>query len=322
MKQPAPLRILFAGTPDFAAEPLRALITAGYSPVAVFTQPDRPAGRGRQMQASPVKQAALEAGIEVFQPVNLKDGTTHDMIRGLEPDLMIVVAYGVILPAAVLEIPVHGCWNIHASLLPRWRGAAPIQRAIEAGDAESGVCIMQMDEGLDTGPVLHTVRLPLDDDETGGSLHDKLAASGAGALLECVRRLADGSPPVAVPQPDEGACYAHKLHKSEARINWKDTAVEIERRIRAFNPWPVAWCQVGGDRTRVWSAAVAGDASGHAPGTILSADKTGIDVATGNGVLRLLELQRPGKRRMPVADYLNAGRLPDFLPSPPEGATP
>ena len=186
MNQPKPLRILFAGPPGFAAEPLRALIDAGFSPKAVFTQPDRPAGRGRQMQASPVKQVALEAGIEVFQPANLKDEITHTAIRNLEPDLMIVVAYGVILPAAVLEIPAHGCWNIHASLLPRWRGAAPIQRAIEAGDAESGVCIMQMDEGLDTGPVLHTIRLPLSENETGGSLHDKLAAAGAQALLECL----------------------------------------------------------------------------------------------------------------------------------------
>lgn len=322
MNQPENLRILFAGTPEFAAAPLRALIEAGYSPAAVFTQPDRPAGRGRQLQASPVKQAALEAGIEVYQPANLKDEATHSTIRALEPDLMIVVAYGVILPAAVLRIPAHGCWNIHASLLPRWRGAAPIQRAIEAGDEESGVCIMQMDEGLDTGPVLHTVRLPLAKDETGGSLHDKLAIAGAGALLECVRSLADGTAPAAVPQQAAGACYAHKLKKSEARIDWNDPAVEIERKIRAFNPWPVSWCQVDGERTRVWSAEVLEQETNVTPGTIITADRAGIDVATGNRVLRLLELQRPGKRRTTVSDYLNAGQLPGFLPSPAEGDTP
>ena len=319
MNQPKPLRILFAGTPGFAAEPLRALIDAGFSPKAVFTQPDRPAGRGRQMQASPVKQVALEAGIEVFQPANLKDEITHTAIRNLEPDLMIVVAYGVILPAAVLEIPAHGCWNIHASLLPRWRGAAPIQRAIEAGDAESGVCIMQMDEGLYTGPVLHTIRLPLSEYETGGSLHDKLAAAGAQALLECLRRLADDAPPPAVPQPSEGACYAHKLQKSEARIDWNDPAEEIERKVRAFDPWPVSWCQMGKDRTRIWSAKALEQETSAPPGTIIAAEKTGIDVATGSRVLRLLELQRPGKRRTKVSDYLNAGQPPDFLPSPATG---
>lgn len=315
MTQPQP-RILFAGTPEFAAVPLRALLENGFQPVAVFTQPDRPAGRGRKLQASPVKQVATEAGIRVHQPPHLKDPETHALLHNLAPDLLVVVAYGVLLPAAVLEIPVHGCWNIHASLLPRWRGAAPIQRAIEAGDPESGVCIMQMDEGLDTGPVMYTVRLPLSDDETGGSLHDKLAEAGAMALLECVRALADGLPPRASPQASAGACYAHKLQKSEARIDWSDSAVAIERKVRAFDPWPVSWCQVGKDRTRIWSAEVLQQEASAMPGTIISADRDGIDVATGHQVLRLLELQRPGKRRMTVSDYLNAGDLPGFLPSP------
>lgn len=322
MNQPEKLRILFAGTPEFAARPLRALIEAGFSPVAVFTQPDRPAGRGRQLQASPVKQAALDAGIEVHQPASLRDADTHSLIRDLEPDLMIVVAYGVILPSAVLGIPVHGCWNIHASLLPRWRGAAPIQRAIEAGDTESGVCIMQMDEGLDTGPVLHSVRLPLSDGETGGSLHDKLAEAGAGALLECVRNLAQGAAPIAEPQSEDGACYAHKLQKSEARIDWNERALDLERKIRAFNPWPVSWCQAGMERTRVWSAELLEQETDAKPGTVLAAAKAGIDVATGDQVLRLLELQRPGKRRMTVSDYLNAGQPPEFLPSPAKSDTP
>lgn len=310
------LRILFAGTPEFAAVPLQAMLREEIRPIAVYTQPDRPAGRGRQVQASPVKQAAQSAGIEVYQPVGLKDPEDQRQLRALRPDLMIVVAYGVILPRAVLDIPRHGCWNIHASLLPRWRGAAPIQRAIEAGDRDSGVCIMQMEEGLDTGPVLHRVSLPLAPDETGGSLHDKLAAAGAGALLDCVRRLAAGEKLQAQPQAESGATYARKLQKSEAQIDWRDPARDIERRIRAFNPWPVAWCMIGTERTRVWAAQVIAGDNGSPPGTVLAAGKEGIDVATGHQVLRLLELQRPGKRRTPAADYLNAGLPPDTLPSP------
>ena len=293
--------------------PLRALVEAGYPPAAVFTQPDRPAGRGRKLQASPVKQAALDAGIEVFQPATLKTPESQAHLRALEPDLVIVVAYGLILPRAVLDIPVHGCWNIHASLLPRWRGAAPIQRAIEAGDTESGVCIMQMDEGLDTGPVLKTVQLTLGAEETGGSLHDRLAQAGAGAITDCVRALSAGTPPPAVAQGDEGAVYARKLDKAEARIDWNTPAVELERKIRAFNPWPVAWCMAGADRTRVWMAKSLPAEAGDPPGTVVYAGREGIDVATGDGVLRLLELQRPGKRRMAVADYLNAGAPADSL---------
>jgi methionyl-tRNA formyltransferase len=312
--------IVFAGTPEFAVPPLTALIEAGFVPALVLTQPDRPAGRGRQLAPSPVKQAARGAGIDVFQPTTLRSAEAQDRLRERRPDLMIVVAYGLLLPRAVLDIPAHGCWNIHASLLPRWRGAAPIQRAIEAGDSETGVCIMQMDEGLDTGPVLRTVRVPLDGSETGGSLHDRLAGAGATALLDCVRQLAAGAPPRAEPQADAGACYARKLDKREARIDWRDDARLIERRVRAFDPWPVAWCMIGDERTRIWSATVLDTDHGRAPGTVVASGVDGIDVATGDGVLRIRELQRPGKRRMNAADYLNAGRLPAFLDAPEQDA--
>jgi methionyl-tRNA formyltransferase len=208
---------------------------------------------------------------------------------------------------------VFGCWNIHASLLPRWRGAAPIQRAIEAGDQETGVSIMQMDAGLDTGPVIHRQRITLDGSETGGSLHDRLATLGAEALLVCLRRLAAGELPAATAQPQSGVSYAPKLLKSEAEIDWSEPANLLERRIRAFNPWPVAWCMIGSERTRIWRATALPQAALRPPGTVLAADRDGINVATGSGVLRLLELQPPGKRRMSSADYLNARRLPDQL---------
>jgi methionyl-tRNA formyltransferase len=311
MMEPGSPRIVFAGTPDFAVPPLRALVDAGFKPVAVLTQPDRPAGRGRRMQPSPVKQAAESARIEVLQPQTLRSAGSQEELRALAPDLMVVVAYGLILPAEVLAIPVHGCWNIHASLLPRWRGAAPIQRAIEAGDPESGVCIMQMEEGLDTGPVMKTVRVPLAADETGGSLHDRLASAGADALIDCVGALATGAPPLPKAQAEAGATYARKLDKSEARIDWSRPARVLERSIRAFNPWPVAWCMADGERTRVWMAAEVSTPTDAVPGTVLTGHHEGIDVATGEGVLRLLELQRPGKRRTSAADYLNAGSPPD-----------
>ena len=313
MTHPGGLRIIFAGTPEFAVPPLRRLTENGFSPVAVLTQPDRPAGRGRRLQASPVKQAAQAEGLPVLQPESLRKPESLELIKELRPDLMIVVAYGLILPGSVLEIPAHGCWNIHASLLPRWRGAAPIQRTIEAGDRESGICIMQMDEGLDTGPVIQRVRIPLDGTETGGLLHDRLARAGADALLDCVRRLAEGGEVAAIPQAEKGSSYARKLEKSEAQIQWREPADVLERRIRAFNPWPVAWCMIGDERTRIWSASYLDQDPGRDPGTVLSAGPEGIDVATGGGVLRLLELQRPGKRRMSASDYLNARRLPETL---------
>lgn len=309
------LRLLFAGTPDFAAIPLRALLQAGYRPLAVLSQPDRPAGRGRKLQASPVKTLALEAGIDVLQPSSLRDETAQRQLTELRPQLMIVVAYGLILPRSVLDLPEYGCWNIHASLLPRWRGAAPIQRAIEAGDDQTGVCIMQMDEGLDTGPVLKCAALPLDGSETAGQLHDRLAALGAGALLNCLDRLESGDPLPAVAQAHEGVTYAAKLDKAEARVDWNQPAVVLERRVRAFNPWPVAWCDIGGERTRIWNSRVVDSAPGARPGDVLAASARGITVATSDRGLQLLELQPAGKNRMSAADFLNARTMPSSLAS-------
>lgn len=298
---------------------LEGLLAAGDRPVAVYTQPDRPAGRGRKLAASPVKRVAESAGLTVEQPVTLRDEAQIRRLRAFEPDLLVVVAYGLILPPQVLEVPRLGCWNIHASLLPRWRGAAPIQRAIEAGDTETGVCIMQMDEGLDTGPVLNCNKLPIAPEETGGSLHDLLANAGAHALLHCLELLKAGNPPTPQPQSKDGVSYAKKLEKDEAEINWNATAEVLERRIRAFDPWPVAWCDIGGERTRIWKAEVTGQRCIARPGDVLEAGPEGISVATGDGVLRLLELQRPGGRPITAQDYLNARPvIPRNLAEPAE----
>ncbi len=309
---PAP-RIVFAGTPDFAVPPLQRLIEEGFSPTAALTQPDRPAGRGRQPQPSPVKQAAAAAEIPVHQPATLRDPSGFDWLSEVPPALMVVLASGLILPPAWLAVPRSRCWNIHASLLPRWRGAAPIQRAIEAGDASTGVCIMQMDAGLDTGDVLLRRETPIRPDDTGGSLHDRLSELGADLLLEAVRALSRGHPPPPVPQAGSGATYAAKLDKNEARIDWNHDAAILARRVRAFDPWPVAWCDIGGERTRIWAARAEPGAGGSQPGTVLDSDASGIRVATGRGVLVLERLQRPGGRPVSAADYLNARALPPSL---------
>lgn len=301
------MKIVFAGTPEFAVPALRAAAQGG-DVVAVYTQPDRPAGRGRGLQASPVKQVAQELGFPVLQPETLRDEAAQAQLRELAPDLMVVVAYGLILPRKVLKIPAHGCWNVHASLLPRWRGAAPIQRAIEAGDAQTGVDLMQMEAGLDTGPVLLQRRTAIGDGETGGQLHDRLSALGAEALAEGLALLREGRLPAAQAQPEEGVTYAHKLDKAEAKLDWSQPAAALARKVRAFNPWPVAEAQVAGERLRIHEAVALPSVSVSEHGRIIAADKRGIDVACGEGALRLLRVQREGGKPVSAADYLNARR--------------
>jgi len=303
------LRIVFAGTPDFSVPPLQALLDSPHEVVAVYTQPDRPAGRGRKLMASPVKQVAEAAGIPVCQPRTLKDETAIAELAGYTPDLMVVVAYGLLLPQAVLDIPRLGCVNIHASLLPRWRGAAPIQRAVQAGDERTGVAIMRMEAGLDTGPVYLARETVIGERETGGQLHDRLSTLGAEALMAALPGIADGSLP-AVSQDADEATYAHKLEKKEGRIDWSLDAAAIDRQIRAFNPWPVAFTTLGGETLRIWDAApLSGTQSSGVPGSVITASKAGVDVATGGGILRLLAVQPAGKRQMAVAEFLNARQL-------------
>ena len=301
------MKIVFAGTPEFAVASLRAA-ARHHEVVAVYTQPDRPAGRGRGLAPSPVKLEAIARGIPVFQPESLKTPEAQQQLRDLQPDLMVVVAYGLILPKAVLAIPTHGCWNVHASLLPRWRGAAPIQRAIQAGDRDTGVCLMQMEAGLDTGPVLLQQQLAIGANETGGQLHDRLAALGAQVLSDGLGLLRAGIKPIAQPQPEAGVTYAHKLDKAEARLDWAQDAQALERTVRAFNPWPIAEAQLAGERVRIHGAVALADNQGRAPGTLLAAGRDGIDIACGQGALRVRVLQREGGKAITAADYLNARR--------------
>ena len=299
------MRIVFAGTPEFAAQHLQALLDAGRQIVAVYTQPDRPAGRGQKMMPSPVKQLALQHGIAVYQPQTLRDTAAQAELAALTPDLMVVVAYGLILPQVVLDTPRLGCINSHASLLPRWRGAAPIQRAIEAGDASSGVTVMQMEAGLDTGPMLLKVTTTITAEDTGGSLHDRLATLGSQAVVEAVTKLAAGELRGEV-QDDSLATYAHKLNKDEARLDWSRPAVEMERLVRAFNPWPICHSTLNGEALKV-HAAQLGEGQG-APGSVLAADKSGLTVACGEGALRLTRLQLPGGKPLSFADLYNSRR--------------
>jgi methionyl-tRNA formyltransferase len=302
----APLRLVFAGTPEFSVPCLEACRASGAEVVAVYTQPDRPAGRGRKLTPSPVKQAALAAGLPVEQPETLKTLEARQRLAAYRPDLMVVVAYGLILPRKVLATPHLGCWNVHASLLPRWRGAAPIQRAILAGDAESGVDLMQMEAGLDTGPVLLERRTAITRQDTGGSLHDRLSQLGAELLTEGLARVLAGHSLPARAQSEDGVQYAHKLDKAEARLDFHRDALALERQVRAFDPWPVAEAEIAGEPLRIWAAHALEQTHQATPGSLLGATREGIDIACGEGVLRVTALQRAGGKRIGAADFLNA----------------
>ena len=298
------LRVAFAGTPEFAAVALDALLSSNHTVVGVLTQPDRPAGRGRKLNASAVKLRALDAGVPVQQPLSLRNEQALADLRALEADVLVVAAYGLMLPQAVLDAPALGCLNIHGSLLPRWRGAAPIHRAVLAGDEKTGVCIMQMDAGLDTGAVLLEKTLDIDPDETAAELHDRLATLGAMALLEALPGVCDGSLQ-SMAQPDCGVTYAEKLSKSEAKLDFNTSGIELHRRIRAFNPWPVAEGQLCGERVRIWKSRKVCDAGPYdsAPGTIVSTTADALRVRTGDGMIDLLTLQWPGKKAQDAAAF-------------------
>jgi methionyl-tRNA formyltransferase len=299
------LRIVYAGTPEFAVPALQALLTSGHQVVAVYTQPDRPAGRGRILTASPVKQYALSHHVAVEQPVNFRDPETVNRFRGYQADVMVVAAYGLILPQMVLDIPRYGCINIHASLLPRWRGAAPIQRAILAGDTQSGVTLMRMEAGLDTGAMLKISTIDIDEHESAAQLQDRLAAISAPMLLQLLEDLPASLQQAAV-QPEAGVTYAKKILKEEAHIDWHHSAIHIDRLIRAFNPWPVAETLLNGQQLRIWQAQVNDQPANATPGTVVNADANGIQVACADRILNVTRLQQAGRKAMSAAEFIRA----------------
>jgi len=303
------LRLGFAGTPEFAVPALDALRTSRHTIEAVFTQPDRPAGRGQALQAGAVKRRALELGLHVHQPQSFKSAEADTLLRELKLDGLVVVAYGQILPPSILALPALGCFNIHASLLPRWRGAAPIQRALLAGDTTTGVTIMRMEAGLDTGPMLATRTLEIAPRETAGSLHDRLAMLGAALICEALDAVAAGDAE-GRPQPHQGVTYAEKINKAEALIDWTEAAGAIDRRVRAFNPWPIAETRLNGAQLRIWEAELLGsEGMAPPPGTVLATSTAGIDVACGRGALRLTRLQLAGRKPLAAAEFINAQPL-------------
>ena len=305
-----PLKIVYAGTPDFAVPALQALIQSKHQVIAVYTQPDRPSGRGRKIQFGPVKQVAVDAGIAVEQPNSLKDEDAQEVLANYQADVMVVAAYGLILPQRVLDLPTYGCLNIHGSLLPRWRGAAPIHRAIQAGDKETGVTIMQMAAGLDTGDMLLKVPSPITAEDTGQTIHDKLASDGADALLKVLEFVAADALTPEV-QDESLTCYAHKLEKSEAEIDWSQSAQQIDQTIRAFNPWPVAFTTFNGKPLRIFMSKVENEQLTEPSGTVINESPEGISVVTGEGVVSFSRLQLPGKKAMDVKDFLNGRSLLD-----------
>ncbi|MEH6470414.1 MAG: methionyl-tRNA formyltransferase [Halopseudomonas sp.] len=305
--QNPPLRIVFAGTPEFAAANLEALINSRHQVVAVYTPPDKSGKKGKKLIPSPVKQLAQQTGITVCQPLSLKSDDEQQMLARFDADLMVVVAYGQLLPKVVLETPKLGCINVHASLLPRWRGAAPIERAIMAGDQQTGVTIMQMDEGLDTGDMLYIQSCPIYEHDTAGTLGERLMGLGSTALLETIEQLAGGK---AIPtsQNDKNANYAHKLEKEESELDWRHSAEQLCRKIRGLNPSRVAFSRLNDERIRIWEAEVEDGNSDQSPGSLINADNRGLAVATGNGILRLTRLQIPGKTKQPVKTLLNGNQ--------------